>query len=714
MKRCFPGTAVAVCLFLPVVAHAATLLVTSPNDTGTGSLRAAVSVAANGDTITFDPSLNGATITLTSGEIAIAKTLTITGPGAANLAISGNQSSRVFNISAPTTISGLTLSNGQNSGNGGAILTSAMLTLNADTFTANYCGNSGGAVTSRFGAMLVISDSTFSDNTSDFLGGALYTDGSGSSIAGTTFSGNTVQNAGVGGAIFNGGTLSITQCTITDNSAVGEGSVAGGIPGVGGAIFNGGTLSITQCTIRDNSAVGEGSIAGGIYSSSFLTITDSTLSGNSADAGGWGGGLYNGGTATFRNSTLSGNACGDATPYFESQGAAIFNEGGCTVNIVDSTVADNTVGADAQGGGIFNDGTVQLHCSTIAGNTTGANGTGGGIFNDGGTVSGSNNIIAANRAPTAADFSGILTSQGFNLIGDANGLSGVVAGDLINMDPKLGPLQNNGGLTSTMALLAGSPAIDQGDPAFNPNAFTPPLTTDQHGADRVINGRIDIGAFEADVQPLPSIDSLTSAQTLECTSNQGTNASVTATVSDNQGQALTVQWFVDGQLKQTDQVPGASPTTHGSSTYSGTFPLGTTTLMVSVTDGQSDPVMQSTTVTVVDTTPPTISDLSANPDILSPPNHKMVAVTVTAAVTDICDSSPTSRIVSVSSNESGPGQFQITGDMTVDLLSERKGTGSGRVYTMTVQATDASGNSSTGTVTVSVPKNQHGKKKKQK
>jgi hypothetical protein len=668
MRKGLPPTAIAICLFVPF-SHAATIVVTNPADTGPGSLRAAVSAAASGDTVTFDPSLNGTTITLTSGEIAMSKALTINGPGAANLTISGNHSSRIFNVSAATTISGLTLTNGESFGDGGAILTSAKLTLNADIFTANHSGDSGGAVASRFAAMIAISDSTFSDNVGDFLGGALYTDGNGSLIVRSNFSDNAVQNAGVGGGIFNGGTLSISQSTISNNAAVGEGSVAGGI-----------------------------------YSGGSVTITDSTISGNSADAGGLGGGLYNGGTATFRNSTLSGNECGDATLFYESLGAGIFNESRGSLTIVNSTVADNTIGADGQGAGIYNDGTVNLRCSTIAGNMTGGNGTAGGIFNDGGTVNAANNIIAGNSAPTAADFSGVLTSQGFNLIGDTSGSSGEVAGDLIDIAPKLGPLQNNGGPTSTMALLSGSPAIDHGDPAFDPNAFTPPITTDQRGAARIINGRIDIGSFEADVQHLPAIDNLTSAQTFECTSHQGTSASVTATVSDSQGHALTVQWFVDNQLKQTDQVPGTQPATHGSSTYSATFPLGTTTVMVSVSDGQSDPVMQSTTVTVVDTTPPAISDLGATPDVLSPPNGKMVAVTIGATVSDLCDPNPKCKIMSVASNEPGPGQFEITGDMTLKLLSDRNGSGSGRVYTITVQATDASGNSATGVVTVSVPK----------
>src|ERR1700712_603539 len=91
----------AVFCFAPPL-NSATLIVTNTGDTGSGSLRAGITAAAPGDTITFDPSLNGQTIVLTSGQIAINKTLTINGPGATNLAISGNNTSRIFNISATT------------------------------------------------------------------------------------------------------------------------------------------------------------------------------------------------------------------------------------------------------------------------------------------------------------------------------------------------------------------------------------------------------------------------------------------------------------------------------------------------------------------------------------------------------------------------------------------------------------------------------------
>ena len=101
---------------------------------------------------------------------------------------------------------------------------------------------------------------------------------------------------------------------------------------------------------------------------------------------------------------------------------------------------------------------------------------------------------------------------------------------------------------------------------------------------------------------------------------------------------------------------------------------------------------------------PAIHSVTANPNVLFPPNHKMVNVTIAVSATDNCDVNPKSKIISVSSNEAGGGQFQITGDLTLKLQAEREGGGKGRIYTIRVRCTDMSNNSSTGAVTVTVPK----------
>jgi len=140
----------------------------------------------------------------------------------------------------------------------------------------------------------------------------------------------------------------------------------------------------------------------------------------------------------------------------------------------------------------------------------------------------------------------------------------------------------------------------------------------------------------------------------------------------------------------------------------GTFALGTTSVNCSVTDGSHNTSTCVTSVTVKDTTPPVISSLSASPAALWPPDHKMVPVTVSVAVTDTCDASVSSRckIVSVSSNQRcDRNALKITGPLTV-LLEADRDDGAARGYTIQVQCADASGNTATGSVTVSVPHDQ--------
>jgi hypothetical protein len=144
------------------------------------------------------------------------------------------------------------------------------------------------------------------------------------------------------------------------------------------------------------------------------------------------------------------------------------------------------------------------------------------------------------------------------------------------------------------------------------------------------------------------------------------------------------------------------------------FPLGATTVTVTATDAGGRQTAATFTVTVVDTTPPAIAAASVSPNNLWPPNHKMVPVSVAVSASDICDATPACRIVSVRSNEPVNGlgdgdtapDWAITGLLTADLRSERSGTGNGRMYTLTVQCTDDSGNSSTRDVVVTVPKSQ--------
>jgi len=196
------------------------------------------------------------------------------------------------------------------------------------------------------------------------------------------------------------------------------------------------------------------------------------------------------------------------------------------------------------------------------------------------------------------------------------------------------------------------------------------------------------------------------------TNECATATTVTVMVSGPPGAALTVVWSLNGTSVQTNSLP-AGPTGGGDVSFTGVLPLGTNVLAITVTDPVGNSASCSTLVTVVDTTPPVIGAVSADPNVLWPPNHKMIAVKVHAEVTDTCGPA-TWKIIGVSSNEAvdakGSGHtspdWKITGDHTLTLLAERSGNGSGRVYTITIRAIDLSGNTSQKTVTVSVPHDQ--------
>lgn len=161
-------------------------------------------------------------------------------------------------------------------------------------------------------------------------------------------------------------------------------------------------------------------------------------------------------------------------------------------------------------------------------------------------------------------------------------------------------------------------------------------------------------------------------------------------------------------VSATDLVDGSRPVTCDHSSGA-TYPLGTTTVQCTSTDTHNNTAHGSFTITVQDTTPPTIVSITATPNILWPPNHKMAAISVSVIATDLVDPHPMSHIVSVTSNQpiNGPGDgntdpdWEITGPLTLNLRSERAG-GSDRVYTIQIVTTDFSGNSASGTVNVTV------------
>lgn len=432
------------------VLPASIIVVTNTNDSGAGSLRDALAVANDGDTI--DATGVSGTILLISGQLNVDKDVTISGPGANHLAVDGNGQSRVFFINAgkTVTISGLTITNGNVPNDWGGGISNVHGTL-----TVSNCiisGNSRGGILNDE-ATLTVSNCTISGSS----GGGIFSGTGPSGIATVTITNSTISgnSATYGGGVLNAGSgyaeLTITDSTISNNSA----DYGGGICNLTGGSQGGAAIvTLTNSTVNDNSAVGDG---GGIYNSAgrglhaSLTVENSTISNNSTN--GNGGGVYNVAGGTF---------------------------GGADVTVINSTLSANS--ASANGGGTYNTGVGGGSASLALGNTILNAGTSGeNIFNDTATVNSLGYNVSSDNA------SGFLTGPG----------------DQINADPLLGPLQDNGGPTFTHALSAGSPAINAGDPKF-----TPPPFFDQRGPgfDRMVNGRIDIGAFEAQgPTPTPTV-----------------------------------------------------------------------------------------------------------------------------------------------------------------------------------------------------------------
>jgi hypothetical protein len=140
------------------------------------------------------------------------------------------------------------------------------------------------------------------------------------------------------------------------------------------------------------------------------------------------------------------------------------------------------------------------------------------------------------------------------------------------------------------------------------------------------------------------------------------------------------------------------------------LPAGHYVITVTVKDASGNSTTRDIALTITDLTAPTITSVQASPNVLSPPNNQLVPITVTVTATDDCDTMPVSQIISITACETvAANDIQITGALTVKLAASKNSPGIERVYTITVRCTDASGNSSTGSVDVTVPKNQSDK-----
>jgi hypothetical protein len=286
--------------------------------------------------------------------------------------------------------------------------------------------------------------------------------------------------------------------TIQGQGATSTAVDGGGFGGSGLSVFSinsGVTVTIQDMTIRD----GFSPEGGGIDNEGTLTISNSTISGNSAKA--TGGGIENdSGTLTISNSTMSGNSTTANGP-----GGGIYNDG--TLTISNSTLSSNFTFSGGPGGGIYNDsGTLTISFSTLSGNSTNNDAVeGGGIDNNGGTTTVKNSIVGNNLS--GGDCAGTITALGANL--DTDGSCGTTKfTQITSAELNLGSLAlNPPGTTDTQALLFPSDAIDATDCT---DAFGVTVTTDQRGVARPDDGEsvCDIGAFEF-VDPITPFASFT-------------------------------------------------------------------------------------------------------------------------------------------------------------------------------------------------------------
>ncbi|WP_341531797.1 choice-of-anchor Q domain-containing protein (plasmid) [Nostoc sp. UHCC 0302] len=507
----------------------ATFNVTNTNDSGTGSLRQAI---LNANALTGKDLLNfngvfadsiADTITLGGSSLTITDDLTINGTGANLLTVSGNNNSRVFEINSGTTaeIVGLTIANGyifEDFPGGAGILNSGTLTLSNSIVNGNIAESASGGGIFNSGT-LKLSDTTISNNRSQgyYGAGGIYNSGTlivDNSNIKSNSGGEFIGSDGSGG-IFNSGTATLNNSTISNNGAR-----------FGGGIYNAsGTLTINKSTVNGNGA----EFAAGILNDGILTLSDSTISDNSAD--GTGGGISNGGTLTIINSTLSDNSA-------TAEGGGIINGG--TLTIINSTLSGNSANL---GAGIYNfQGLLTVSNSTITLNNPSIYESeaigGGGIYIEDGTITVNNSIIAGNfYTPdngtinvTNPDVVGDFISNGYNLIGNLNGSTGFNTSEQLTVpitEVLDLTLRDNGGATKTHALVTGSKAINAGNNADIPADIididsdgntTEPVPYDQRGRGfvRVSGGRVDIGAYEAQVNV---INGTSKADTLIGTSN---------------------------------------------------------------------------------------------------------------------------------------------------------------------------------------------------
>lgn len=453
---------------------------------GDVSLRDALAAANHSDTIVFDPSLDGGTIRLTEGSLSVTETLTVDAlmlPSGITIDASGNDptpnenlgdGSRVIDVgdNGALTIRGLTITGGDIDGDGGGIRVQSYrgLELDRTTITYNHARN-GGGIWAHAG--LTITDSSISGNTATNGGGLFlfgyvccdfpfensYTGNMATSIESTTISNNSASSSGGG--------IRVADNDLTIRGSVIEGNTAGR-DGGGGK----GNADVQDTLIANNTAQRDGGGWGGLVGSEWGRLESSTIANNRA--GRDGGGLA-GPSGSMKQSTISGNIAG-------GKGGGVFAG---TANVQHSTITGNSANS---GGGVYLYGieasqanALSIDHSILAGNTASQD--------DDAKLSPSDNRVTAWHS-FIGDGEGIgLLPTDASQDPFGNSVGGSTAGGL---DPRLGPLEDNGGRTPTHMPSSDSPVIDRGNRKLAHSSFP----YDQRGIPRIL-GLIDIGAIEA-------------------------------------------------------------------------------------------------------------------------------------------------------------------------------------------------------------------------
>lgn len=463
---CFTLGALGVALFFPMppTAQASVITVNSLTDTahtcattgtGTCSLRDAINYAnINPGADIINITVNG-TISLGSQLPAITTTITINGPGANLLTVSGNDSTQIVYINSPgvLNLNNVTVAHGSGF-TGGAIQNNSILRISNSVFsnnTANAGGGSGatagaiynggtlnitstsfltntavatagnsasaGAIRNNNGTVTIIS-STLSYNSATSGAGAISNESHRFFITSTVLSNNSADYAG---AIYNftGGDVNIYNSTFTTNSVTSNGA----------AIYNGGTMTMTNATLSDNIADLNG---GGLYQNGTLaSIFSSIFTNNTAQSG---GGIYKvGGTLAASNSTFSNN---HASSLGSGLGGGAYTGSGATTfsnSTIDHNNASGGFGSGHGGGLYLNNGSLFLLASTVNNNSASGglgNGTGGGMFISG-TLSVINSTIANNTASAVFTTTATIGGAGiYNNAGTSTLYHATIAGNV--------------------------------------------------------------------------------------------------------------------------------------------------------------------------------------------------------------------------------------------------------------------------------------------